>query len=79
MAISSTPYHSSLNFSVDGVSVESIGVVYAIFQFLNGKESHTGDVDIKHNVNNYRYQIIGGSFIPAIGNVVVDIALLRQS
>ena len=64
MAISSTPHHSSLNFSVDGVSVESIGVVYAIFQFLNGKESHTGAVNNKHNVKNDCYQIIGGSCIP---------------
>ena len=53
--------------------------MYAIYQFLNGKESHTGSVDNKHNVNNCRYQIIGGYCIPTIGNLVVDTDILRQS
>ena len=52
--------------------------MYAICQFLNGKESHTGAVDNKKNVKNYRYQIIGGSCIPKNGNLVVDTDLLRQ-
>ena len=40
---------------------------------------HTGDVDNKHNVNNYRYQIIGGYFILTIGHLVVDTDLLWKS
>ena len=76
--ISSIPQHSFLKFSVDGVSVESIDVMYAICKLLNGKKSHTGAVYNKHNVKNDRYQIIGGSCIPTIGNLVVDTYLLRK-
>ena len=79
VAISSIPHHSFLNFDVDGVSEESIDVMYAICQFLNWKESHTGAVDNKHNVKNDCYQIIGGSCIPTIGNLVLDTDLLRKS
>ena len=60
------------------MSVESIDVMYAICKLLNGKKSHTGAVDNKHNVKNDRYQIIGGSCIPTIGNLVVDTYLLRK-
>ena len=35
--IISIPQHSFLNFAVDGVSVESIDVMYGICQLLNGK------------------------------------------
>ena len=59
VTISNMPQHSFMNFAVDSVSVETVDVMCAICQFLDGKESHTGAVDNKHNVNNDRYQIIG--------------------
>ena len=68
-----------MKFAVDGVSVETVDVMRAICQFLDGKEAHTGAVDNKDNVNNYCYKIIGGSFISKIGNLVVDANILPQS
>ena len=79
VTISSIPQHSFLNLAVDGVSVESIDVMYAICQLLDRKESHTGAVYNKHNAKNDRYQIIGGYCITTIGTLVVDTDILRQS
>ena len=42
-------------------------------------KNNTGAVDNKQNVKNDRYQIIGGSCIPTIVNLVVDADLLQQS
>ena len=61
-----------MNFCVDGVSLETVGVMCAICQLLDGKEAHTGAVDNKQNVKNDLYKIIGGSCIYKIGNLNVD-------
>ena len=44
-----------MKFFVDGVSVETVGVMCDICQLLDGKEAHTVTVDNKHNVTNCRY------------------------
>lgn len=68
---------SFLNFTVDGVAVESDDVRRGFCDFLSGKENHTGSTDTNHNIKNWRYQIIGGSGVPSIGKLAVDSDLLR--
>ena len=71
--------HSFLNFSVDGVYVETVDIMCAIYQILDGKEAHTGAVYNNHNVKNDRYQIIGGYFIAKNESLVVIADILHQS
>ena len=73
------PNTSFLLFAVDGVSVETVDVMNSICMFLCGSCDCTGAVDNKHNIKNDRYQFIGGSCLPTIGNLVVDADLLRQA
>ena len=77
--VTTTPNTSFLSFAVDGVAVETDDVRTTICEFLNGDADHTGIVDNKHNVKNDRYQIVGGSCVPTIGNLLVDADLLRQA
>ena len=60
VTISNMPHQPFMNFAVDGVSVETVDVMCAICQLLDGKEDHNGEVDNNQNVKNDRYQIIGG-------------------
>ena len=70
---------SFVNFAVDGVSLETKDVMTTICNFLSGCCNFTGAVDKKHNVKNDRYQIIGGSGVPLVGNYVADVDLIRQA
>ena len=49
-----------LNFSTDGVACEYQGNIIPIVQYLNGKIDYVALVDTNHNINNLRYQLIGG-------------------
>ncbi len=70
---------SFVNFSVDGVSLETKDVMTTICNFLSGHCNYTGAVDNKHNIKNDRYQIIGGSGVPLVGKYVADVNLIRQA
>ena len=73
-----TPSVSLLSFAIDGVSVESHGVVLTICMFMDDLSKHTGAVANKHNAKNDRYVEVGGSSAPAIGELVADTDMLRQ-
>ncbi len=70
---------SFVNFAVDGVSLETKDVMTTICNFLSGCCNFTGVVDNKHSVKNDKYQIIGGSGVPLVGNYVADVDLIRQA
>ena len=66
-----------LNFSVDGVSVESNHVRQSIFDFFKNRIEYLGTTDTNHNAKSTAYQVIGGSNICFVGKVPIDADLLR--
>ena len=66
-----------LNFSVDGVSIESNHVRQSICDFFSDKCSYIGTTDSNHNAKSIVYQIIGGSNLSYIGKIPIDADLLR--
>ena len=60
------------NFATDGVSVETSDILLSLCEFLDGKKNFCAAVDNKHNINNDRYQLIGGSNAATIGNYYID-------
>ena len=68
-----------VNFSVDGVLVESRHVWSALCDFLSCKSNHTGPTDANHNMKSWRYQVIsgGGTVGNTIEMYVIDADLLR--
>lgn len=58
------------NFSTDGVSVESNDIITTLCEFLDGKINYCATVDNKHNIKNDRNQIIGGSNVACLGELI---------
>ena len=56
------------NVAVDGVSLATKYFIATSVKFLSGTNDYVAGVDNKHCINNYRYQIFGGSCAAIIGN-----------
>jgi len=75
VSVSRTGRGRFVNFSVDGVSVESWHVWSALCEFLSCKANHTGTTDPNHNMKSWRHQLTagGGCVGKTIGMYVIDI------
>ena len=69
-----------VNFTVDGVSCESMHVTLTICKFLERFCNHLGATDASHNAKTARYQIIaaGGTESVSLGAHMLDTYLLRM-
>ena len=79
LAVSACSFLVFLNFSVDGVSVESKDVRRTICEFFSGKVSYLALVDPNHIYKAVQYQIFGGSPLTTIGDWVLDSSLLIEA
>ena len=68
-----------INFGMDFVSFYSTCIMLEICGFLARMTFHIGSIDKHHNINNYRYQIIGGYCIISVGKLLVDTHPLLKS
>ena len=77
LATSSCSFLVFINFSIDGVYVESKDVCRTICEFFNGKASYLYLVDPNHIYKAVKYQIVGGSYLPTIGDWVLEFIILK--
>lgn len=72
---------SFANYSVDGVSCESVHLWFTSCEFMSCKSNHLGSTDNNHNIKSWRLQIIGGSGMQGcvIGRFMIDSFVLRSN
>ena len=66
-----------LNVSRYGIACEVQGNLILIIQYLNGEINYVVLVDTNHNINNFRYQLLGGLSPAYFGLYVFDLYLLK--